>query len=211
MINRRPGGAHLYHQAVAATGRLASSDPNLQNIGAQRTGGAASGRPSFCAPVTNWWRRTTPRSSCASWRIRDDKGLLDRLPRGDATSTDHRRRHLWLPIRSPATCAAVRQGGQPVLIYGMSAPSVWPNGPVSSATPRRVHRNSTFARYPAGLGTCSDAPGRGAQVIIREPCSVAASISPTSSPVAAYRARCRTGRNPTHLNRGTAGSDQSSP
>ncbi|GHA10195.1 DNA polymerase I [Arenicella chitinivorans] len=33
MINRRTGRVHTsYHQAVAATGRLSSSDPNLQNI-----------------------------------------------------------------------------------------------------------------------------------------------------------------------------------
>ncbi len=50
MVNRRSGRVHTsYHQAVAATGRLSSSDPNLQNIPV-RSGEGRRIRQAFVAP-----------------------------------------------------------------------------------------------------------------------------------------------------------------
>ena len=57
-----------YHQAVAATGRLSSSDPNLQNIPVRTEEGRRirqafmAGRAGYC------WRLIIRRSNCASWR-----------------------------------------------------------------------------------------------------------------------------------------------
>ncbi len=66
LVNPDTGRIHTsYHQAVAATGRLSSSDPNLQNS-APRAGESA--RPSCPSRATCCWPRTTRRSSCASWR-----------------------------------------------------------------------------------------------------------------------------------------------
>ncbi|VFT40766.1 DNA polymerase I [Pseudomonas aeruginosa] len=67
-INPRTGRIHTsYHQAVAATGRLSSSDPNLQNIPIRTAEGGASARRSSRRRATSYWPRTTRRSSCGSW------------------------------------------------------------------------------------------------------------------------------------------------
>jgi DNA polymerase-1 len=60
LVNPDTGRIHTsYNQAVAATGRLSSSDPNLQNIPVRTSEGSPGG---------SWSGPTTPRSSCASWR-----------------------------------------------------------------------------------------------------------------------------------------------
>ena len=55
-----------YMQVVAATGRLSSKDPNLQNIPI-RTEQGREIRRRLChaAPTTCWWRQITVRSNCA--------------------------------------------------------------------------------------------------------------------------------------------------
>lgn len=68
-INPRTGRVHTsYHQAVASTGRLSSSDPNLQNIPVRTAKAGASVRRSSRQRATNCWRRTIRRSNCGSWR-----------------------------------------------------------------------------------------------------------------------------------------------
>ena len=54
MINPRTGRVHAsFHQAVAATGRLSSSDPNLQNIPI-RTESGREIRSAFCPSQPGW-------------------------------------------------------------------------------------------------------------------------------------------------------------
>ena len=70
-IDQHTGRIHTsYHQAVAATGRLSSSDPNLQNIPIRTPEGRRI-RQAFVAPrrAIRWWPPIIRRSSCASWRI----------------------------------------------------------------------------------------------------------------------------------------------
>jgi DNA polymerase-1 len=69
LIDARTGRLHTsYNQTGAATGRISSSDPNLQNIPIRSEVGARSGARSSPTTATCWWRRTTRRSSCACWR-----------------------------------------------------------------------------------------------------------------------------------------------
>ena len=70
-VNPRTGRIHTdFRQAVAATGRLSSTDPNLQNIPI-RTELGRSIRDAFVAArrAGRSCRPTTRRSSCACWRI----------------------------------------------------------------------------------------------------------------------------------------------
>ncbi len=92
-INRRTGRIHTsYHQAVAATGRLSSSDPNLQNIPIRTPRGGASGRHSSRRRAIRWSPRIIRRSSCASWRIyRAMRALLQRVRRGSRHTSGDRR------------------------------------------------------------------------------------------------------------------------
>ncbi len=68
-VNRRTGRVHTsYSQAVAVTGRLASSDPNLQNIPIRTPEGRRIREAFIAPPVRASSPPTTRRSSCASWR-----------------------------------------------------------------------------------------------------------------------------------------------
>jgi DNA polymerase-1 len=68
MVDPATGRVHTsFAQAVAVTGRLASSDPNLQNIPI-RTAEGRRIRSAFVAPAGRASSPpTTRRSSCASW------------------------------------------------------------------------------------------------------------------------------------------------
>lgn len=151
-INPRTGRIHTsYHQAVAATGRLSSSDPNLQNIPI-RTAEGRRIRQAFVAPkATSCWRRTTRRSSCGSWRTAKDEGLLHAF-RNDldvhkataaevfgvelgAVTTDQRR-----------SAKAINFG----LIYGMSAFGLAKQIGVDRKQ-SQAYIDRYFARYPGVL------------------------------------------------------------
>lgn len=123
-INARTGRVHTsYHQAVAATGRLSSSDPNLQNIPIRTEEGRRI-RQAFIAP--KGFRMVAADYSQIELRIMahlsDDDGLLNTFRSGgdvhrataaeifgvplDAVTTDQRR-----------SAKAINFG----LIYGMSS------------------------------------------------------------------------------------------
>ncbi|MCB1666956.1 MAG: DNA polymerase I [Porticoccaceae bacterium] len=124
MINPATGRIHTsYHQAVTATGRLSSSDPNLQNIPVRTEEGRRI-RQAFVAPQGS--KIVAADYSQIELRIMahlsQDKGLLDAFARGldvhkataaevfdvalDAVTTEQRR-----------SAKAINFG----LIYGMSA------------------------------------------------------------------------------------------
>lgn len=124
MINHRTGRVHTsYHQAVAATGRLSSTDPNLQNIPI-RTEQGRKVRKAFVAP--EGYKIVAADYSQIELRIMahlsGDKGLLDAFANGldihkatasevfgvslDEVTSDQRR-----------NAKAINFG----LIYGMSA------------------------------------------------------------------------------------------
>lgn len=124
MINPSTGRIHTsYHQAVTATGRLSSSDPNLQNIPI-RTAEGRRIRQAFVAP--NGWKIVAADYSQIELRIMahlsGDRGLTEAFAQGldvhkataaevfgvelDTVSTEQRR-----------SAKAINFG----LIYGMSA------------------------------------------------------------------------------------------
>ncbi|WP_460230779.1 DNA polymerase I [Aurantivibrio plasticivorans] len=124
MINEKTGRVHTsYHQAVTATGRLSSSDPNLQNIPIRTEEGRRI-RQAFIAP--SGYKIVAADYSQIELRIMahlsQDKGLLDAFAKGldvhrataaevfgvalDEVTSDQRR-----------SAKAINFG----LIYGMSA------------------------------------------------------------------------------------------
>ena len=152
MVNPRTGRVHTtFSQATAVTGRLASNDPNLQNIPV-RTAEGRRIREAFIAPAgpRASCRPTTRRSSCASWPTsRGDAALLARLRTRARTSTARP------PPRSSACrrrgdrrAAPLRQGGQlrPDLRHERLRAGAASSA--SSAARRSSSSTSTSQRYP---------------------------------------------------------------
>lgn len=70
MVNPETGRVHTnYAQAVAVTGRLASNDPNLQNIPIRSEEGRRIREAFIASPETKSFRPTIPKSSSGSWPI----------------------------------------------------------------------------------------------------------------------------------------------
>jgi DNA polymerase I len=124
MINPRTGRIHTsYHQAVTATGRLSSTDPNLQNIPIRTEEGRRI-RQAFVAP--KGYRLMAADYSQIELRIMahlsDDAGLLDAFGRGldvhKATAAE------VFGVALDAVTSDMRRSAKAInfgLIYGMSA------------------------------------------------------------------------------------------
>ena len=70
MVDAATGRVHTnYAQAVAVTGRLASNEPNLQNIPVRTAEGRRIREAFIASPGTVSFQLIIRRSSCASWRI----------------------------------------------------------------------------------------------------------------------------------------------
>ena len=90
LIDPATGRLHTsFNQAGAATGRLSSSNPNLQNIPIQHGAGPRDPRGVRAAATAGkcWWR-TTRRSSCGCWRTcRGDPVLVEAFRNGEDIHT----------------------------------------------------------------------------------------------------------------------------
>ena len=122
----RPAAHTSYQMTGAATGRLASTDPNLQNIPVRTEGGSArSGRPSSPSRATSSCRPTIRRSSSGCWRMSPTSPRSRRLLRAATTSTPS----------PPARCSACRSrawtrwcGGAPRPSTSASSTASRPSG-----------------------------------------------------------------------------------
>ncbi|WP_166269716.1 DNA polymerase I [Marinobacter caseinilyticus] len=124
MINHRTGRVHTsYHQAVTATGRLSSSEPNLQNIPIRSEQGRRI-RQAFVAP--DGFKLVAADYSQIELRIMahlsGDKGLLDAFEKGEDI---HRATAAEVFGTTPeAVTGDQRRSAKAInfgLIYGMSA------------------------------------------------------------------------------------------
>jgi len=150
MVNRRTGRVHTsFSQAVAVTGRLASSDPNLQNIPI-RTAEGRRIRAAFIAPKGH--RIVSADYSQIELRIMahlsGDKGLLKAFAEGEDV---HRATAAEIFGVTPIEVSSDQRRYAKVinfgLIYGMSAHGLAKNLDIErSAAANYIDRY--FARYP---------------------------------------------------------------
>ena len=123
-INKRTGRIHTsYHQAVAATGRLSSQDPNLQNIPIKTEEGRRI-RQAFIAP--KGYKLVAADYSQIELRIMahlsDDIGLLTAFEKGLDVHRATAAEVFGVPLESVTT--EMRRSAKAInfgLIYGMSA------------------------------------------------------------------------------------------
>lgn len=150
MVNRRTGRVHTsYSQAVAVTGRLASSDPNLQNIPVRTPEGRRI-REAFIAPPGS--RIVSADYSQIELRIMahlsNDPGLLDAFAKGEdihrATAAE------VFGVALDAVSSEQRRYAKVInfgLIYGMSSYGLASQLNIErSAAQQYIDRY--FARYP---------------------------------------------------------------
>jgi DNA polymerase-1 len=150
MVNPKTGRVHTnYGQATAVTGRLASNDPNLQNIPV-RTAEGRRIREAFVAPpghaiVSADYSQIELRIMA---HISGDEGLLAAFARGDDI---HRATAAEIFGRNPREVTAEERRYAKVinfgLIYGMSAFGLAQQLGLERAT-AQAYIDSYFARYP---------------------------------------------------------------
>jgi DNA polymerase-1 len=150
MVNLKTGRVHTnYGQATAVTGRLASNDPNLQNIPV-RTAEGRRIREAFVAPpghaiVSADYSQVELRIMA---HISGDEGLLAAFARGDDI---HRATAAEIFGRNPREVSAEERRYAKVinfgLIYGMSAFGLAQQLGLERAT-AQAYIDSYFARYP---------------------------------------------------------------
>jgi len=150
MINPATGRVHTtYGQAIAITGRLASSDPNLQNIPV-RTAEGRRIREAFIAPPGS--RIVSADYSQIELRIMahicGDPGLVAAFARGDDVHRATAAEVFGVPVQEVnddqrRTAKVINFG----LIYGMSAFGLAGNLGISKEA-ARLYIDRYFARYP---------------------------------------------------------------
>ena len=150
MVNRKTGRVHTnYGQATAVTGRLASNDPNLQNIPVRTPEGRRI-REAFVAPpghaiVSADYSQVELRIMA---HLSGDQGLLDAFARGDDV---HRATAAEIFGRNPREVSAEERRYAKVinfgLMYGMSAFGLAQQLGLERAT-AQAYIDSYFARYP---------------------------------------------------------------
>jgi DNA polymerase-1 len=150
MVNPKTGRVHTnYGQATAVTGRLASNDPNLQNIPVRTLEGRRI-REAFIAPpghviVSADYSQVELRIMA---HISGDQGLLDAFARGDDV---HRATAAEIFGRNPNEVSAEERRYAKVinfgLMYGMSAFGLAQQLGLERAT-AQAYIDSYFARYP---------------------------------------------------------------
>ncbi len=150
MVSPHTGRVHTsYHQAVAATGRLSSSDPNLQNIPVRSEEGRRI-RQAFIAP--EGCRILAADYSQIELRIMahlsGDAGLLKAFAAGEdihrATAAEVFETPLWEVSSDQRRSAKAINFG---LIYGMSAFGLAKQLDIDRAAAQE-YVNLYFARYP---------------------------------------------------------------
>jgi DNA polymerase-1 len=150
MVNPKTGRVHTnYGQATAVTGRLASNDPNLQNIPI-RTAEGRRIREAFVAPAGH--QIVSADYSQIELRIMahvsEDQGLRDAFARGEDI---HRATAAEIFGRAPREVTAEERRYAKVinfgLIYGMSAFGLAQQLGLERAT-AQAYIDSYFARYP---------------------------------------------------------------
>ena len=162
-VDPATGRVHAkFNQTVAATGRLSSSDPNLQNIPMKGGWGPKiRQRIRRRGGSTSSWARTTP--DRAAHLAASLQGRF--APEGHRAGRAHpppppQRSSTWAPCSSPRTCAG-RQGGELRHPRGM--------GPFGLARELGVSQRDAkafieryFARFPQGQGLPGRRAGPGA-------------------------------------------------
>ena len=149
-VNRRTGRVHTsYHQAVAATGRLSSSDPNLQNIPV-RTAEGRRIRQAFIAPPG--YRLLAADYSQIELRIMAhlsrDEGLLRAFASGEDIHRATAAEVMGVPLDKVS--AEARRSAKAInfgLIYGMSAFGLAKQLGISRGEAQH-YVDRYFARYP---------------------------------------------------------------
>lgn len=153
MVNPLTGRVHTsYHQAVTATGRLSSSDPNLQNIPVRSDEGRRI-RQAFIAPVGS--RIVAADYSQIELRIMahlsGDKGLLQAFVAGKDIHRATAAEVFGLPLE--AVSADQRRSAKAInfgLIYGMSAFGLARQLNIGRGEAQR-YMDLYFERYPGVL------------------------------------------------------------
>ncbi|WHP80287.1 DNA polymerase I [Edwardsiella anguillarum] len=153
MVNPLTGRVHTsYHQAITATGRLSSSDPNLQNIPVRSDEGRRI-RQAFIAPVGS--RIVAADYSQIELRIMahlsGDKGLLEAFAAGKDIHRATAAEVFDLPLE--AVSADQRRSAKAInfgLIYGMSAFGLARQLNIGRGEAQR-YMDLYFERYPGVL------------------------------------------------------------
>ncbi|MDP4491603.1 DNA polymerase I [Vibrio sp. AH4] len=165
MINPSTGRVHTsYHQAVTATGRLSSTDPNLQNIPVRNEEGRRI-RQAFVAP--HGWKIMAVDYSQIELRIMahlsGDQALLDAFREGKDIHAATAAEIIGVPIEQVSSeqrrrAKAVNFG----LIYGMSAFGLAKQLGIPRGEAQE-YMDKYFERYPGVMQYMEDTRSRAAE------------------------------------------------